>query len=396
MRGLTMPYRIPLLQELFQAHLSRLDSQIGQVSPTNDKAFNKVLAATEAGLDIGLYKFAADAARQNLALTATNEGLDRHGNDNNTPRKQAQSTILTATINAVTGTIIPQGRSFDGDSNGLRYVVEADATAAAGVATISIRCSTPGIIGNLDNGDVLSITAQIANAETTCEVTATTQNGVDKESDADFRPRVLFAQRAVTGGGNASDHKIWGEAVTGVRRIFPYSGRPVAEGTSYPGDRQLYVEANTDIDPDGIAPAGLIDDVRDAINIDPNTGLARPNLGLTDATLFIESIIRTEIFLSINNFDVAAENETDCKSDIVDAFEFYLALIKPYISGIDLIRDRIDTITATSVSEPIQDVLKSYGASATSITFGLAAGVPETTYTLAMNELTKLGAIEYV
>ena len=393
-----MTYRVPTLQELFEAHLGRIEGQINQTSPSNDKAFNKVLAASEAALDIGLYKFQANAALQNLALTATADGLDRIGNDNSTPRKQAQAAILTAEIIATTGTVILQGTNFVGDSNGIRYTTEADVTAAAGVAVISLRCTETGTDGNLDNGNILSISSQVAGAETTCEVTATTQEGINKESDADYRPRVLFAQRAVTGGGNASDHKIWAEVVTGVKRVFPYSGRPVADGDSLPGDRQIYVEANTDVDPDGIAPGSLLDDVRDAINIDPDTGLSRPNLGLTDDTLFIESIIRTDIYIIINNFDVSAENQTNCENDIETAIEFYLYLITPYVAGIDLIRDRVDTLTSTSVSRPIQDVLKSYGASATSIDFGLAAGVPETTYTLDINELVKLatGGILYV
>jgi uncharacterized phage protein gp47/JayE len=149
--------------------------------------------------------------------------------------------------------------------------------------------------GNLDNGEELSISSQIAGAQTVATVTATVTLGVDEESDADYRPRVLFSQRAVTGGGNATDHKIWAEAVTGVRRAFPFSGRPASEGTSYPGDRTVYVEAVTTIDADGLAPPSLLADVRDAINTDPDTGLSRSLLGLTDATLWVESIIRTSI-----------------------------------------------------------------------------------------------------
>jgi hypothetical protein len=48
-----------------------------------------------------------------------------------------------------------------------------------------------------------------------------------------------------------------------------------------------------------------------------------------------------------------------------------------------------------SVGQIVQDVLVSFGATATSIGFGLAVGAFLTTYTLGQGELTKLGAVAY-
>jgi hypothetical protein len=241
----------------------------------------------------------------------------------------------------------------------------------------------------------LSIVAQITGAETVAEVTDTTTLGVDRESDADYRPRVLFAQRAVTGGGNATDHKIWSEAVAGVRRAFAYAGRPAAEGDSYPGDRTIYIEATTAIDADGIAPGTLLDDVRDAVNTNPDTGESRALLGLTDATLFIESIIRTSIFVEISDLDVEAADEANCKSDISDALDLYFRASVPFVDGVDVVQERSDTITNLTVSEVVQDVLKSYGANAQTITFGLVVGVSIPLYLLNPGEMIKLGGVNY-
>jgi hypothetical protein len=388
-----MSYVIPTLQQLYEAHLSRLESQIGQDSPINDKAFLRVLAATEAGLDIGHYKYAADAALQNFALTATNAGLDRIGNDNSAPRKQAETAVLTATLPATTGTVIPVNREFVADASGLRYRTESEVTAVEGVATITIRCVETGTTGNLEIGDTLQISSQISGAETEATVTVITTVGVDKESDSEYRPRVLFAQRAITGGGNATDHKIWAESVTGVKRAFPYAGKP--SGVSYPGDRTVYVEATASIDADGIAPSGLLDSVRDAINTDPNTGLSRELLGLTNNTLYIQSIIRTEIFVEIRDLSVSAEKEFLCKNDIQTALSLYLRAIAPYVDGVDLPQERSDSITTLTMSEIIQDVLFSYGATAQGVGFGLVVGTFIPLYFLNPGELTKLGGIVY-
>lgn len=391
-----MSYKIPTTQELADGHLSRLEGQLGQTSPINDKAFLRVLALDEAALDSGLYKYAADRVKQNLALTATADGLDRIGDDNFTPRKQATAAILIVELTAIDGTIIPVGREFVGDSNGLRYKNQSAETAVSGAVTLTLRCTETGTDGNLDIGNTLSISAQVAGADTQATVSIVDELGINEETDADYRPRVLFAQRAITGGGNAADHKIWGEAVVGVKRIFPWSGRPDGEGTSYPGDRTVYVEANTDVDADGIAPAYLIADVRTAMGIDPNTGESRFVLGLTDENLWVESIIRTEFKVIISDFYCPEDSEADCKDDIEESVTAYFLTIRPFVPSIDLIQEKSNVITKVAISEIVQDVLKTYGAYATDINFEYNDGEyyvspVDDRYELDDNELAKLG-----
>lgn len=390
-----MAYNIPTLSDLFTAHKSRLESAIGQDAPTNDKSFINVLAATEAGQDIGLYKYAADRAKQNLALTATGEDLSRIGNDNNVPRKAAVTAEITATLPANTGVIIPTTIDFIADANGFRYRCTTDITAVANVATLTLRCQESGSDGNLDLGDTLEIASQITGATTTATVTVITTIGIDEESDADYRPRVLFAQRAITGGANATDHKIWAESVTGVKTAFPYSGRPIDEGTSYPGDRSVYIECTTDIDADGIAPSWLLDDVRDAINTDPDTGYSRAPLGITDSTLFLRSINRTTLYLTINDLVVDSDKESACKAAILAAWTSHCLELKPFVDGVDIVQERNDSITSMSVGTVIQDVLSAYGATSTSIGVGTAVGVFFSIYVLGQGELVKGGTITY-
>lgn len=390
-----MAYNIPTLQELVSAHLARLESSLGQSAPTNDKAFLRILALSEAAQDIGLYKYAADRAKQNLAITATGEDLDRLGQNEGVIRKTATTAQVTATLTATTGVVIPSTIDFIADANGLLYRPIADVTAVANVATLTLQCRESGTAGQLEIGDTLEIASQISGANTTATVTAIVTIGLDAESDADYRPRVLFAQRAITGGANATDHKIWSEAVTGVKRAFPYSGRPADEGTSYPGDRQVYIEATTDIDADGYAPAWLLDDVRQAINFDPVTGESRTPLGLTDATLFLRSISRTTMHTEIRDLVVDADKESACKNDITAALTLYYDNVVPFVDGVDLPQERSDTITSMSVGQIVQDVLQAYGATASSVGFGIVVGVFLTQYVLGTGELAKKGTVTY-
>ena len=390
-----MSYPIPTLAELNANHKARIESAIGQTAPTNDKAFISILAKTEAAEDIGLYKFAADRAKQNLALTATGDDLDRIGNDNSVARKAAQTAILTATMTATTGVTIPATIDFISDANGLRYRPVAPVVAVANVATLSLKCVVSGSQGNLDVGDTLEIASQIAGAQTTATVTVIATLGVDRESDIDYRPRVLFSQRAVTGGANATDHKIWSEEVTGVKTAFPYSGRPADLGASYPGDRQVYIEATVDVDADGLAPASLLADVRTAINYDPDTGAGRMPLGMIDATLFLRSISRTTMLIEVRDLIVDADKDAACKAAITAAMTLYFATIRPFVDGVDIVQERTDTISPLPISRVVQDALKAYGATSTSVGFGVVVGGFLTTYTLGQGELCKLGSVTY-
>jgi hypothetical protein len=89
--------------------------------------------------------------------------------------------------------------------------------------------------------------------------------------------------------------------------------------TSAPGDRTVYVEVDTTIDPDGIPPDTIIEEVRDTINTDPDTGIARPSLGDTDETLFVEPIARTAFFVEIRNLSISAAQEASTKTSIETA-----------------------------------------------------------------------------
>ena len=390
-----MAYPIPTLADLVAAHLARLESSLGQTSPINDKAFLNVLAATEGAEDIGLYKYAADRSRANLALTATGDDLDAIGQNEGIIRKVSVACVVVATIPATDGTIIPVNTVFIADANGSIYRTMEENIPSDDIASLNLQCSVSGSNGTLQVGDTLQISSQISGAETVATVLSITQTGVDTETDDDYRPRILFAQRAITGGGNAADYKTWAETVFGVKRVFPYSGRPVGAGTAYPGDRAVYVECTTDINLDGIAPSDILDDVRAAIETDPDTGYARPALGITDATLWVEAIIRTSGNVAILGLVVDTDNETACKASISDAISNYFLNIKPYVAGIDLVTQKNNTVTAVSIGNIVQDVLSSFGAFAETVTF-YTSGSPIAAYTLGDGELMKLGAIVYV
>jgi hypothetical protein len=381
---------IPTTQELSDQNLARLEAAMGQTAPVAEQAFLRVLAVVEAMLGTGLYKYAAERARQNLAMTATGEDLDLIGAGVSVTRKPAEAAALSAALPATTGTIIPSTTGFIGAANGMRYYLDAAATSVAGVVTLSMTAEETGTAGNLQVGDTLNLISPIAGASTTATVTALTNTGAEKETDEAYRARVLFALRAVTGGSNGTDYKVWSESVAGVLRAFPYGGKPHTLGLiSFPGDRTVYIEADASIDPDGIAPVGLLDEVRTVLDNSPHA------LGLTNANLWVESITRSAATVEITNLVTPDGITTAVKDSIETALSVYFAGLSPYLSGIDLPQNRNDLITDLTVAGVVQDILDNVGASATRVRFKLSTTPYLSNYRIEPGELIKLAGVVY-
>jgi uncharacterized phage protein gp47/JayE len=388
-----MAYRIPTTVELAAAFLVNFENAINQNSPLNDKAFTRVLSAQEALAIIGLYKFAVDAVKQNLALTATGEDLERIGAEYGVTKKQAEATVLTVEFTG-TGTV-DETNAFIGVGNGLRYPVDAPATGTGGAFAFSGTAEQPGAVGNLGVGAQVQLETAVAGISRSGTVTEITNLGVNEEDEEVYRDRVLFEIRTVGGGGNAVDYKKRSEEVSGVKRAYPYGGNPVSPGSSTPPERTVYIEAQEALAVDGIPPQTLLDEVRNNITTDPETGVTRQPLGLTDDTLFVEPITRTGFYVEVRGLTVAADKEAAAKADIDSDLTTYFKNVLPFVDGVDVEIERNDTITSLTISLTVQTVLVRYGATATSIGFGVILGSFLPDYTLGQGELAKLLQVNY-
>lgn len=392
-----MAFILPTTQEQFDTFLANLESNLNQDSPLNDKAFLRVLAVAEAGQYTGINKWAAQAVKACLAITAIGGQLDVIGNNYGVIRKAAEPAQFTIELPALTGTIIPITNDFAGDANGIRYSIDASATAVAGIATIQITAKTTGTAGNLNVSDTLTIGSPVSGAESQAEITVITNTGTERETDNNYRIRILDIIRATPGGGNSADYRIWAQEVAGVVRAYPFAGKPVTSAlASAPPDRTVYVESTTAIDPDGIPPSSLLDEVRASITADPVTGISRQPLGLTDDTLYVEPIIRTTFYVTVSDLVVDSSIEAQTKSDIEDALDIYFRIVRPFVDGLDSPIDRNDAITDPKVSEIVQDVVGSVGGSVGGVAFDVAPGSSISRYQLNPNETAKLGAVAYV
>jgi uncharacterized phage protein gp47/JayE len=383
-----MPLPIPTTKTIVATILSFIESRLNQDSPLADKAYNRVISVALGSVFTTLYKFAAQETKENLAISASRAGLIKLGEEYDTPLKAAEAAVLTITLPAVDTTVIPQTVDFVGDPNGIRYGLAANSDpATGGLVTMSVTAKVTGATGNLLVSDTLTIGTQVPGAETTATVTVIENTGADAEETETYRARLLAIIRSPGGGGNAADYRNWSNEVAGVENSYPYAGQP---GGGSPPDRTVYVEATSDIDPDGIAPGSLLTEVRTSITTDPVTGLSRQPLGLTDDTLYILSITRTSFYVQISGLSVDASKEAQVKADIETAVTAYFVGLAPFIDGLDPDFEKNDTVTDASVTDIVQDVVSAAGGFFTALGFGLSVGSFLPSYVLGQGEHAKL------
>lgn len=388
-----MAQNFPTFKQLKERWLSIFESNLNQTSPLNNKAFLRICATVMAMIAMLLQREVVINTKENLAITASREGLLRLGEEYDLPAKDEESAVFIATLPASTGTVIPALTNFSGDDNGVLYYDSSSVTSVAGVATITLTSRTPGAIGNLLVGQTLTIALQIAGAELVATITAIDTVGANAEDTEVYRQRVLDIIRAPGGGGNSADYRNWSQEHTSVVRAFPYSGLPWDDG-GWPGEppeRTVYVEAQESLFTDGIPDASFLSDVKDTIITDPVTLQYRQPLGLTNDTLYVEPIRRTAIYVEITNAVFITGTDAQVKAEIETAVIAYFLGLQPFIQGLDIDADKNNLITKVTISRIVQDVLTANGASVEDINFGTAPSPAFlATYELGQGEKSKL------
>jgi uncharacterized phage protein gp47/JayE len=412
-----MAYNTPSTQELVDRCLAGIESALGVTSPIADKAFNRAWATVLGMAASGLYAYAADRVRANLAITASEEDLEVKGEEYNVPRRMATSWRGKIRLALDAGVTLYLGTVFT-SANGRNYETTQTAVGGAGgTVIISAACKEAGPGGNLSAGDTLTIQSPAEGAGRTAVVTAVDKMGLDKEGVEDYRLRVLDAIRGGSGGtGGAvddatgvteidvpacvtsSDYRLAAEAVGGVARAYPFSGPPEGSGLSpVPGQRTVYIECTPDIDPDGIPPQALLDIVRAALVTDPATGLSREVLGVPSGEdlLFVEPVIRTGLYVTVVNMRVIGSSRAAAEAAVTEAVRDILARYAPFAQGLDAEFDRRDEITNANLSREIQNALDVFGGTAENVYFNDSPTGGLGSLTLAPNQKVKLLQITF-
>lgn len=151
--------------------------------------------------------------------------LDKLAGSVGLSRKAAQPAETYLEITGTEGTIIPAGFIFatpkSGDIASIEFaVVESATISAEGRATVLVRCTETGLIGNVPENSITLMSSPMKGV-TTIRNPAAATGGIETEDDESLRARIEEREKNNEASfvGNDSDYKRWAKEVDGVGSV---------------------------------------------------------------------------------------------------------------------------------------------------------------------------------
>lgn len=219
-----MAFLRPTSEELIERILSDLETRLALDGATLRRSAVGAQAYAEAAAVHLLHGHLEYLSRQIFPDLSDAEYLERQASLFKMTRIAATYAKGNVTATGTTGTIIPAGTVLQ-RADGATYTTDAQATIAAGTATIAVTAQDAGEDGNADLGVVLTFVSPVAGVNATVTVaTGGLALGTDAETDTDLRARLIGRLREPPHGGTEADYVMWAKEVAGVTRAWVYPG----------------------------------------------------------------------------------------------------------------------------------------------------------------------------
>lgn len=330
--------QIPSISQLYQLILQDYQNQLGTNIPSWAKTIVRTFSAVYAAIVYSLYLRMNFVYRNMLPDTAdsTADGgtLQRWGLLllNRLPYSATQGRYIISGVGA-NGSTIPSGRQFTSSRNNTIFVNDTDFVFAPGQQSFEIRALTAGTSSRLSPGDTITIVSPVTGVENTFTVIMEMFEPTDAEPLESYREKLTFAFRYRSRGGAAVDYRFWGQQVTGVRQVYPYTGAPLP-------NVNLYVESETN---NGIPSQALLNSLQAYVDV-------RRPLGIYCHYLPVQPI---NISITINGGQsLTASDRIAIESSVAT----YLKQKRPYIEAVDG-SNRNDVVYVNEVISLIQSLL---------------------------------------
>jgi len=219
------------LADLQDACLTNRETRLNQTVPLQARAYLRVDSVVMAANLKALHKRVTYAQLQALAATAKKEALRAIARDYGEDITPATKARFTVQVVAGSGDSVSVGAELTSDATGAYYYVTTGGSESAGYISFVVDAQIAGEDANLAAGETLTFTSsngRTSGVEDTGTITTVDVTAEDEESLESFRRRVLNLQRKTSGGGNIADYRDWAESVSGVKRAYVYSGKPIA------------------------------------------------------------------------------------------------------------------------------------------------------------------------
>jgi uncharacterized phage protein gp47/JayE len=384
--------RIPTLSELYNQIVADFESELGESIPLFGKSFLRATAAVQAAKLWINYKINAFVQKNSWVDTADPESmggsLERFGrvklNRNPYPATAGQYVV---TVTGSIGAIIPTRTIFKSNDNALNagklFILDNQYTLVAVSDSITLRALEIGIDSRLNIGNQLTSTTPISLVNSLAVVSSEAVEPFSSEDIEVYRRKIIESFQLEPQGGSSSDYRLWANEVQGVAQSYPFAV------SGQVGQVNLFIEATIEdsTDGQGSASAGLLDDVKDNIEL-PISGVpARKPVGNIVNYL---SVTPLEVNIEITGFQGLT---TDIENLIEGALTEEIVKIRPFVSAIDIVSKRNDTLNTNKIITTILTTIP--GSVFGTITLEVDS-VATASKTFAGGEIPFLNSVTYV
>lgn len=301
--------------------------------------------------------------------------------------KPGQVPRYNINITGTNGSVLSAGTAYRSANENL-YLLEADIIIAAGVATGIIKATVPEDRENteysLNPGAEVNTVNPFAGIDNPAIIATELTAATDSEDiEGSYRPRVVSTTRLGGAGGSRVDYKRWPLDAEGVQEAFPYVD------VNQPGVMNIYIEATTDIDPDGVPTQAVLDAAEDAIRNDPDTGLERK-----PATDFFFTLPITIKIFDITVINLLAPDILEAQNRITDNITNTLKNKKPFIDGADPVDEKNDIVSRAELLAVAVSTVTPLGGTIDDLALELAAA-PIESFRLDNGDKSKAGGITF-
>lgn len=347
---------IPTIQELRETLANDFKSKFNLLS-NNLKKFLDAFSIVESAKFKLLYLYLQDLQNNIFPDTADLEAnggtLERQGRIylNRNPRPATVGTFELSVTGEI-GSVLRSGLTFKSNENSLSpgqlYVLDLEYIMTGTDDVIEVRSLGTGSEFDLNIDDELTITEPVIGVNqlvTVSDVISQPKNGEDIEA---YRQAILDAIQLEPQGGSKTDYRLWSSDAQGVKKVYPY----VKNGDA--GTVQIYVEAT---DGNGVPSSGLISEVEEVIEFDPDESKPLNERGRRpiQATIEVLPVVLIPVTVTITGL---SQDTPSIRSAIQNNIELYLSSVRPYISGADLARNRNDILYEARLQSVATDVLE--------------------------------------
>lgn len=215
-----MAYTKPNFETIFNTTKQDLFSRFPDLDPSLQESMAEaIVSVIAAGLN-GNYNFVEYVSDQVFPTTADDDSLNKWGSVVGLYRLPAGRSAGSVIFTGLSGSIVPTGSQLATNA-GTLYEIDTGFTMVSATESHDVTAVDFGAAGNLSAGDTLVFSTTFAGMDSTATVGANgIINGRDRETDDEYRVRVLERFQAPPKGGTEADYVAWIKEAVGATRVW--------------------------------------------------------------------------------------------------------------------------------------------------------------------------------